>query len=98
MAIPYRHVLLIGATSGIGKGLADRLIKGGVKVTAIGRRKDKLDVGNIRSLICYLRPHSRFLSCTPFTPDIPHTWPMTLFTLEKFLVRTLLIPRDPVFC
>jgi NADPH:quinone reductase-like Zn-dependent oxidoreductase len=43
MAFPYKHVLLIGATSGIGKGLADRLIKGGVKVTAVGRRKDKLD-------------------------------------------------------
>jgi NADP-dependent 3-hydroxy acid dehydrogenase YdfG len=43
MSFPYKHVLLIGATSGIGKGLADRLVKGGVKVTAVGRRKDKLD-------------------------------------------------------
>lgn len=43
MTFPYKHVLLIGATSGIGKGLGDRLIKGGVKVTAVGRRKDKLE-------------------------------------------------------
>lgn len=43
MAIPYKHVLMIGATSGIGKGMADRLIKGGVKVTAVGRRKANLD-------------------------------------------------------
>lgn len=43
MAVPYKHVLLIGATSGIGKGLADRLIAAGAKVTAVGRRQDKLD-------------------------------------------------------
>lgn len=43
MAIPYKHVLLIGATSGIGKGMADRLINAGVKVTAVGRRQDRLD-------------------------------------------------------
>jgi NADP-dependent 3-hydroxy acid dehydrogenase YdfG len=34
---------LIGATAGIGKGMADRLIEAGVKVTAVGRRKDRLD-------------------------------------------------------
>jgi NADP-dependent 3-hydroxy acid dehydrogenase YdfG len=43
MAFPYKHVLLIGATSGIGKAMADRLIKDGVKVTASGRRKERLD-------------------------------------------------------
>ena len=43
MSFQFKHVLLIGATSGIGKGLADRLVKGGVKVTAVGRRKNKLD-------------------------------------------------------
>lgn len=43
MAFPYKHVLLIGATAGIGKGLANRLIKEGVKVTAVGRRQDRLD-------------------------------------------------------
>lgn len=43
MSFPYKHVLLVGATAGIGKGLADRLIKEGVKVTAVGRRQDRLD-------------------------------------------------------
>lgn len=43
MAFPYKHVLLIGATAGIGRAMADRLIQAGVKVTAVGRRKDRLD-------------------------------------------------------
>ena len=43
MAFPYTHVLLIGATSGIGKAMADRLVLGGCKVTAVGRRKSRLD-------------------------------------------------------
>jgi NADP-dependent 3-hydroxy acid dehydrogenase YdfG len=43
MAFQYKHVLLVGATSGIGKAMADRLIKAGSKVTVVGRRKDRLD-------------------------------------------------------
>ncbi|RDW91757.1 hypothetical protein BP5796_01151 [Coleophoma crateriformis] len=43
MALPYRHVLLIGASSGIGRGMAERLIEGGSKVIVVGRRKDRLD-------------------------------------------------------
>lgn len=43
MAFPYKHVLLIGATSGIGKAMADKLLSSGVHVTAVGRRKDRLD-------------------------------------------------------
>jgi NADP-dependent 3-hydroxy acid dehydrogenase YdfG len=43
MAFLYKHVLLVGATSGIGKGLADKLVQEGVKVTAVGRRQDRLD-------------------------------------------------------
>lgn len=43
MAFPYRHFLFIGATSGIGRAMADRLIESGAKVTAVGRRKDRLD-------------------------------------------------------
>jgi NADP-dependent 3-hydroxy acid dehydrogenase YdfG len=43
MSFPYKHVLMIGATSGIGKGLSERLIQSGIKVTAVGRRKDRLD-------------------------------------------------------
>ncbi|TVY27324.1 putative oxidoreductase [Lachnellula hyalina] len=43
MSFAYKHVLLVGATAGIGKGMADRLVKEGVKVTAVGRRQDRLD-------------------------------------------------------
>jgi NADP-dependent 3-hydroxy acid dehydrogenase YdfG len=43
MAFPYKHVLMIGATSGIGQAMADRLVLAGSKVTAVGRRKDRLE-------------------------------------------------------
>lgn len=43
MAFPYKHVLLIGATAGIGKGMADILIDSGIKVTAVGRRQDRIN-------------------------------------------------------
>ncbi|KAJ5603400.1 Glucose/ribitol dehydrogenase [Penicillium hordei] len=43
MTFPYKHVLLVGATSGIGRAVADRLIQAGIKVTAVGRRKQRLE-------------------------------------------------------
>lgn len=43
MSFPYKHVLIIGATSGIGKGMADHFITQGLKVIAVGRRQDRLD-------------------------------------------------------
>lgn len=43
MSFSYKHVLLVGATSGIGKAMADRLVAEGIHVTAVGRRKDRLD-------------------------------------------------------
>ena len=43
MAFQYKHVLLVGATSGIGRGMADRLAETGTKVTAVGRREERLD-------------------------------------------------------
>jgi NADP-dependent 3-hydroxy acid dehydrogenase YdfG len=43
MSFPYKHILLIGATSGIGKAMADRLIAEGIHITAVGRRQDRLD-------------------------------------------------------
>lgn len=42
-SFPYKRVLLVGATSGIGAALADKLIKTGSKVIAVGRRQDRLD-------------------------------------------------------
>ena len=43
MVFQYKRVLVIGATSGIGKALADRFIKEGAFVIASGRRKESLE-------------------------------------------------------
>lgn len=43
MAFTPKYVLMVGATSGIGQAMAVRLIKEGSKVTAVGRRQDRLD-------------------------------------------------------
>ena len=43
MTFPYKRVVVIGATSGIGHAMANRLIKEGSKVVAVGRRQDRLD-------------------------------------------------------
>ncbi|KAI2610071.1 NAD(P)-binding protein [Hypoxylon fragiforme] len=43
MPFPYKTVLLVGATSGIGLALAERLIENGVFVIGVGRRKERLD-------------------------------------------------------
>lgn len=43
MPFPYKKVLVIGATSGIGAALADRMVKDGANVIAVGRRKAALE-------------------------------------------------------
>ncbi|KAL1968609.1 hypothetical protein VTN77DRAFT_1819 [Rasamsonia byssochlamydoides] len=43
MAFPYKKVLVLGATSGIGLAIAERLIQQGIFVIAVGRRKENLD-------------------------------------------------------
>lgn len=42
-SFPYKNVVIIGATSGIGLALAERMIENGVFVIGVGRRKDRLD-------------------------------------------------------
>lgn len=42
MPLPYKKVLVVGATSGIGAEFAERLVKEGVYVIAVGRREDRL--------------------------------------------------------
>ncbi|KAL9610356.1 MAG: hypothetical protein Q9167_004926 [Letrouitia subvulpina] len=43
MPFQFKQVLVIGATSGIGAGMADRLVHEGAKVIAVGRRQARLD-------------------------------------------------------
>ncbi|KAI8629898.1 NADP-dependent dehydrogenase-like protein [Xylariaceae sp. FL1651] len=42
-SFPYKKVLLVGATSGIGWEFARQFIQKGVHVIAVGRRQDRLD-------------------------------------------------------
>ena len=43
MPFQYKKILVIGATSGIGKALAARFVKEGSKVVVSGRRQERLD-------------------------------------------------------
>lgn len=43
MSFPYKRVLVIGATSGIGEALASRFVAEGACVIAVGRRKENLE-------------------------------------------------------
>ncbi|KAL8662653.1 MAG: hypothetical protein Q9202_004518 [Teloschistes flavicans] len=43
MPFPYKQVLVIGATSGIGEALASRFVDEGAHVIVVGRRKEKLE-------------------------------------------------------
>lgn len=43
MPFDYKKVLVIGATSGIGKELANKLVQNGTQLIISGRRKDNLD-------------------------------------------------------
>lgn len=41
--LPYKKILVLGATSGIGKALAVRFVQEGKHVIAVGRRQEQLD-------------------------------------------------------
>jgi len=43
MQLQYKKVLVLGATSGIGRALAARFVETGTSVIVVGRRKEKLD-------------------------------------------------------
>ena len=43
MPFPYKRVLVIGATSGIGEALASRIVEEGANVIVVGRRKENLE-------------------------------------------------------
>ncbi|KAG6359346.1 hypothetical protein INS49_012867 [Diaporthe citri] len=42
MPFPHRTVLITGATAGIGRALAERMVENGVFVIAVGRRRERL--------------------------------------------------------
>ncbi|KAK8004812.1 oxidoreductase DltE [Apiospora arundinis] len=42
-SFPYKNVVVVGATSGIGLALSERLIENGIFVIGVGRRKERLD-------------------------------------------------------
>ena len=70
MALPYKCVLMVGATSGIGLGMAEKLISKGSKVVVVGRRKDRLDE--------FVRKHGKTKAgAVPF--DITNTKGMSSF-------------------
>ena len=43
MPFQYKKILVLGATSGIGQALAERLVAEGSKVIVSGRRVDRLE-------------------------------------------------------
>jgi NADP-dependent 3-hydroxy acid dehydrogenase YdfG len=43
MALVYKKVVVIGATSGIGREIAKKVVESGSSVIVVGRRKEKLD-------------------------------------------------------
>jgi NADP-dependent 3-hydroxy acid dehydrogenase YdfG len=43
MPFPYKCVVLVGATSGIGVAMAEKLVSEGTRVIVVGRRKDRLE-------------------------------------------------------
>ncbi|KAI3396924.1 hypothetical protein diail_11537 [Diaporthe ilicicola] len=42
MPFPHKTVLITGATAGIGRALAERMVENGIFVIAVGRRKERL--------------------------------------------------------
>ncbi|KAM5526424.1 short-chain dehydrogenase reductase family [Fusarium oxysporum f. sp. phaseoli] len=81
MPFPYKCVVLVGATSGIGGSMAEKLVCEGTKVIVAGRRKGRLDTfvqkhGNDKSGaivfdIADTRGHSKFVDTVMTTyPEV----------------------------
>jgi short-subunit dehydrogenase involved in D-alanine esterification of teichoic acids len=43
MAFPYKKIVVIGATSGIGQALATKFVENSIEVVVVGRRREKLE-------------------------------------------------------
>ena len=61
--IKMKKVIIIGATSGIGKGLAERFLREGNTVGITGRREDKLKRSVLKIKIVFI--------VFPMLPKIP---------------------------
>ncbi|KAF4417231.1 short-chain dehydrogenase reductase family [Fusarium acutatum] len=81
MPFPYKCVVLVGATSGIGGSMAEKLVCEGTKVIVAGRRKGRLDTfvqkhgkdksGAIVFDIADTRGHSKFVDTVMATyPEV----------------------------
>ncbi|KAH7401911.1 hypothetical protein DE146DRAFT_744582 [Phaeosphaeria sp. MPI-PUGE-AT-0046c] len=94
MAFQYKHVLVIGATSGIGRGMADHFIGQGIKVTAVGRRQDRLDEFHptIDSVMLNAGTESRANFSKPETVDLAafHRAVTINFTSHVSIVHAIL--------
>lgn len=88
MPFPYKKVLVIGATSGIGEAFAARLVKEGSSVIVTGRRKE--------NLVDFVHKHGKDkATAVPFDvtemDKIPNF--VTKFVLEamQFVQRSLML-------
>jgi hypothetical protein len=68
MAFPYKHILVIGATSGIGKAMADHFIAQDIKVTAAAK-----NVSTPSSQPTVPRKLLAPSSTSPTCPRFPHS-------------------------
>jgi len=58
--IKMKKVIIIGATSGIGKGLAERFLREGNTVGITGRREDKLQEICSQNKNCFYSVYQRY--------------------------------------
>ena len=82
MSFSYKCVIMIGATSGIGLGMAEKLIREGCKVIAVGRRQERVDA--------FVRKHGNKADGLTYDIDDSHN-------LNKF-VQTVTTRNPDIDC
>ncbi|KAF1920028.1 hypothetical protein BDU57DRAFT_485883 [Ampelomyces quisqualis] len=92
MSFPYKHVLLVGATGGIGRAMADHFISEGIKVTAVGRRQELRNHPTIDCVMLNAATQSRPNFRNPETVDLAAFYReiTTNFTSQVSLVHAIL--------
>lgn len=89
MSFPYKKVLVVGATSGIGLELAERLVSQGVNVIAVGRRQDRLDAFVAKAGSCKASAAAFDLANLEGIPSFAQRWRFT--SRPASLPKTLLL-------